>query len=373
MKIYLNQNVFDAALDRIRYIFREFPIVIVSTSGGKDSTVVLNLALRIAEELDRLPLKVMFIDQECEWDLVIAYMRRLMSDPRVEPLWLQVPIKIFNATSTLEPWLYCWEENAEEKWIRHKEPESIKINRYGTDRFKELFEAYLNVEYVDQKACLLGGVRTEESPGRLVGLTSSAVYQHITWGNKRSGRKNHYSLYPLYDWSYSDIWKAIHEYEWDYCKIYDYMYQYGVPVRDMRVSNVHHETAIRALYYLQEIESDNWNLIIKRISGISTAGHLNKDGFICPQNLPYMFKSWKEYRDYLLENLITDIVNRETFRKQFVRYDADYVEEIQEKLSKVEIASILTNDYHETKLKMFSSSSFGKRYVRFFKVKHESS
>ena len=64
MKIYNNQNVLDAALNRIRFLFDEFPNVIVGFSGGKDSTATLNLCLQVAEEKKRLPLKVLFIDQE---------------------------------------------------------------------------------------------------------------------------------------------------------------------------------------------------------------------------------------------------------------------------------------------------------------------
>lgn len=67
MKVYKKQSVYDAALDRIRYLFDEFPNVIVGFSGGKDSTVVLELALIVAREKNRLPLDVLFIDQEAEW------------------------------------------------------------------------------------------------------------------------------------------------------------------------------------------------------------------------------------------------------------------------------------------------------------------
>ena len=37
MKFYQSQNVFDAALDRIRYLFDEFPNIIVNTSGFDSS------------------------------------------------------------------------------------------------------------------------------------------------------------------------------------------------------------------------------------------------------------------------------------------------------------------------------------------------
>jgi predicted phosphoadenosine phosphosulfate sulfurtransferase len=363
MKIYLNQNVFDAALDRIRWLFDEFPNVVVNISGGKDSTVVLNLALMVAEEKGRLPLNVMFIDQEAEWQTVIEHIRIIMADPKIKPYWLQVPIRIFNATSNLEPWLHCWEEGKE--WIREKELDSIHENRYGTDRFAEMFEAMRNVEF-QGKTCSLAGVRTEESPGRMMGLTSYETYNGVTWGTVEDKKKEHFTFYPIYDWSYTDVWKAIFDHNWPYCKIYDYMYQYGVPVRNMRVSNVHHETAVTTLFYLQEIEGDTWDRITSRISGLSSAGHLQKNFYI-PRELPFMFKDWWEYRDHLLENMITDVTLREKLRKQFLQNDNRYTEEAQDDLVKTEISCILVNDYHETKLSTFAAShgrmlkGYGKR------------
>jgi len=360
MKIYLKENVFEAALNRVRWIFDEFDNVVVNVSGGKDSTVVLNLALMVAEERGRLPLKVMFIDQEAEWQTVIDYMREIMSDPRVEPLWLQIPIKIFNATSTIEPWLHCWEDGKE--WIREKEPNSIKVNKYGTDRFAKLFDRFMQVEY-PYKSCHIGGVRAEESPARYSGLTSYETYKGVTWGKRENKRYDQYVFYPIYDWSYTDVWKAIHDNKWNYCKIYDYMYQYGVPVRNMRVSNVHHETAVHTLFYLQEIEGDTWNKITRRISGISTAGQL-QNNFFCPDELPYMFNSWREYRDYLLENIITDNDKREKMRKEFAAYDARYTESAQNDLVKTQISIILTNDYHGTKLSTFRAAHIGQSLNR---------
>jgi predicted phosphoadenosine phosphosulfate sulfurtransferase len=110
MKIYLNQNVYDAALERIRFIFKEIPVVICSVSGGKDSTVIYNLCMKVARELNRLPLKVMWIDQEAEWQATVDQIKTMMYDPDVDPMWFQMPIRLFNATSIYEHWLNCWDK-----------------------------------------------------------------------------------------------------------------------------------------------------------------------------------------------------------------------------------------------------------------------
>ena len=50
MRIYDDKNVFESALDRIRYIYDEFENIMVCTSGGKDSTVIYNLCKIVAKE-----------------------------------------------------------------------------------------------------------------------------------------------------------------------------------------------------------------------------------------------------------------------------------------------------------------------------------
>ncbi|HBC03771.1 MAG TPA: phosphoadenosine phosphosulfate reductase, partial [Aequorivita sp.] len=113
MKIFLEKNVWEDSLDRLRFLFDEFENIVVAFSGGKDSTVILNLALIVAKEKNRLPLKVMFIDQEAEWNAVVEYVRRTFSRKEIEPYWLQVPIRLFNATSMDEAFLNCWNQGEE--------------------------------------------------------------------------------------------------------------------------------------------------------------------------------------------------------------------------------------------------------------------
>ena len=160
MRIFLDQNVFDAALDRIRYLFNEFENIMVCISGGKDSTVIYNLCKIVAKEQNKLPMKVLFLDQEAEWESVIDHVREIMNDPDVEPYWIQAPILLKNATSIGEPFLRCWEEGAD--WMRPKESNSIHENNYGTERFHPLWANILRYYFPKQKACYIVGMRAEE-------------------------------------------------------------------------------------------------------------------------------------------------------------------------------------------------------------------
>ena len=355
MKIYLKSNVFEAALERINRIFDDFDNVIISSSGGKDSTVTMQLALMVAEQRGKLPLKMVFLDQEAEYRMTIEYMRIAMADPRVEPIWIQCPIKLFNATSMDDPWLKCWEVGSD--WMRPKESFSVTENVFGTDRFHDMFPAILDHYFPNETACYLAGVRAEESPTRLAGLTSGSTYKEITWGKKLNEKKGHYTFYPLYDWTLSDVWKAIHSNGWDYCQIYDELYRYGIAPHKMRVSNLHHETAVHSLFFLHEIESDTWEALSNRLGGINQAKHMSKDEMFAVQKLPYMFASWQEYRDYLTEKLITIPENREKFVKMWARHDAYYGDmNFPEDLHKKQISSLLVNDWEFVKLAGFLNS-----------------
>lgn len=353
MKIYNKKNVFDAAIDRIRWLFDEFPNIVCSVSGGKDSTVVFNLSLQVAREKKRLPLKCLFIDQEAEWDATIEHIDFIMNHPDVQPMWFQIPIKLFNATSTIDHWLYCWDAQEKDRWMRPQHDFSYKENRYGTDRFGEIFEAITAKEFPDTPTCYIAGVRTEESPARFIGLTSNATHKWATWGKQLNVKRKHYTFYPIYDWSYSDVWKAINDNKWSYNTIYDAMYNYGIPVTSMRVSNVHHETAVHSLFYMQEMEPDTYVRLTQRINGIDMAGKMGKNDYFVKE-LPFMFSSWAEYRDYLLEKLIDNAEWKNGFRKIFDKQEKLYDDtEHQKAMYKAHINSILTNDWEHIKLVNF--------------------
>jgi len=352
MKIYGKDNVYDAALKRINWLFDEFPNVIVGVSGGKDSTIVYQLALQVARERGRLPLKCLFIDQEAEWQATIDTMRLIMENPEVEPLWFQMPIRLFNATSTTDHWLMCWDKAEEHRWMRPQEPYAITENTYGTERFGELFSAIIKKDFAGIKTCYVAGMRTEESPTRAMALTHELTYKHVTWGSTLDKKAQHYTFYPIYDWSYMDVWAAIHKNNWYYNKIYDAQYNYGIGLPNMRVSNVHHETAVSTLFYMQEIEGDTYQRLTQRIAGIDMAGKMGKHDYF-PKSLPFMFADWREYRDFLLDKLIDNPDWIKGFKKIFARHDEMYGHVIADKMYKEHINAILTNDWEHVKLGNF--------------------
>lgn len=353
-KIYLNTNVYEEAIKRITRLYNEFDEVVVGFSGGKDSTVTLELAIKVATTLNRLPVKTIFIDQEGEWQATIDYIKKIMNRPEVEPMWYQMPLMISNSTSHTENWLQCWEEG--KNWIRDKDPISIKENTFGTLRFYQLFNEILKQAITSKKACLIGGVRSEESPARTNALTNSLTYKDIAWGKGMTtdSKIERYIFYPLYDWSYTDIWKCINDNSWDYCKLYDNQYRYGIPVVNMRLSSVHHETAVTSLHYMQEVEPDTFEKIQQRIEGINTEKTLMTSGYTIAE-LPYMFNDWEEYRKYLMKGLIknTDHQHKLSLYDRKVKKHNYLSRTFMTDYNKCFVKAILKNDYHSVTLNNF--------------------
>jgi predicted phosphoadenosine phosphosulfate sulfurtransferase len=353
LKYFLDRNVLEVAQERVRFLFDEFETIIVTISGGKDSAVILDLMLREATARGRLPLKVMFLDQEAEWQATIDEIRAVMYRPDIEPYWLQVPFKLTNATSTTEGWLYCWSAEEEHRWMRPREPIALTENVYGTDRFKKLFTAFIKVHFKGQKACLISGVRTEESQSRMLGLTSHATYKGMTWG-KVETKGLQYSLYPIFDWSWTDVWKYIHDHRLRYNRIYDFQFIKGVSPREMRVSSLHHETSLAHAFDLQEFEPATYARLTQRIGGIDMAGKMGFADFYV-YKLPPMFRSWAEYRDYLLEHLI-EPEHRDKFRHHFALQWRYYEDRGGDRVTKAQVQAILANDYELVKLVNFDNA-----------------
>lgn len=347
-RVYSDKSVLEAAKDRIAWIYDEFPHVITTTSGGKDSVVNFHLALEVARKKKRLPLNVMFLDQEIEWEASIEVIRAKMEHPEVKPYWMQIPFQLSNSTSASEEWLYCWDPKKKDVWMRPQESYSYKENVYKKVRFNELLSEIPRYLFNGEPVAILGGVRCEESPSRTLGLTSRALWKWVTWGQASRAKYGVRTFYPLYDWHTSDVWKAIHDHKWQYNAIYNAYYQYGFGIKDMRISNFHHETSVQNMFVVQEVEPHTYSKAVARLAGLDSAAKFGFADYF-PRELPHMFSSWKEYRDYLLEKLIARADWRKIMAKRFVKDDRDMYQFLGDKLHRMHVASVCVNDWEGVK------------------------
>ena len=355
------RNVYDAALDRVRWLFDEFDNdVAVANSGGKDSTVCVELAAIVNAERGLPPLRVVWLDQEAEFEATVVYQRYLMEErDDIDFHWYQIPFRLENATNSADPWLKVWDPEHPEEWLRPKEPGTIHSSPYPPtmDHFYEL----LSTINRDTAPAVLTGMRIEESPHRRLTLTTNPVYKWVTWGTYAPGRHgDRFRFHPIYDWSYRDVWRAIETNGWRYNTHYDDMYRYGVPTRNMRVSNYHHETALSSLKYLQEIEPETWEKATRRLAGISTRGHLGTEQYF--SQLPFMFGSWDEYALHLIDNLIPEEDRQIYLRhRQSLENQAPWAKP--EERGKALVNAVITNDTWGTLINNFVTSAAQRYYM----------
>lgn len=311
--IYGSKTVVEATKERVKYLFDNYDNIQLSFSGGKDSTVLFHF---INEEAKRRNRKfyLFFLDQEAEYQGTIDIVDWAMRQPNVIPLWYQVPMFMTNACSSEQLFLWAWGEG--EKWVRPKSNISIHEikGKYPKRFYKFVQWRTQQLRKLPGKSVSVVGLRAEESPSRR--FVMFGEYNDLFWMR----RKNEpHKAYPLIDWSYTDVWKFLAENNLKYNKIYDKMYMLGLNLRTMRVSNLIHEKAYRCLTELQELEPETYDKLEQRLKGVHCASIYAKENLMYSiKKLPEQFKTWKEYKDFLLENIHPDLAK--IFKYQWSRF-----------------------------------------------------
>jgi predicted phosphoadenosine phosphosulfate sulfurtransferase len=311
---YFDYSVLEAARRRIAKVFDKFDRIFVSVSSGKDSTCLFHLCLDEAEKRDR-KIYLFFLDQEAEYQGTVEVMRKMMEHPRVIPIWYQVPIYMTNATSYMQDQLYAWGEG--EEWMRSKEDIAIKsIDVDYPKRFYKFFD-WVEQQQTEPTAFMVG-LRSKESMNRFRAVTKNPGYDGIPWSTKTKNELS-YRFYPIYDWTFGDVWKYISDGAFPYNPVYDQMYCLkGKKLNDIRISNLIHEKSFTCLTELQEIEPETYEALCKRLEGVHSAAIYAHERLVYQaKTLPDEFSSWKEYRDYLLESAPMSKKYRDRLRKRF--------------------------------------------------------
>ncbi len=305
-KSYKETDVWNEALDRIRYIYDSFDKVVVSFSGGKDSTAVLNATIAVAREKGKLPVEAVFFDEEAIHPPTIEYVERVSKNPDVKLKWFCLEVKHRNACSNEEPFWYTWEKGKEDKWVRPMPEGAITEHpRFKKGMSFQDFAPYI-YNRADGRVAMLVGIRTEESLRRLRTIVSKKEEAFLS-SNSANGN-NQYRCFPIYDWLSTDVWAAVRKFGWDYNRtydIYDKTDMFGKYLAQ-RVCPPYGEEPLRGLYLYAECFPEMWHKMIDRVQGAATAWRYgNTELYSNTKTKPEGMK-WSEYLHIILDSYELD-------------------------------------------------------------------
>ncbi len=320
-KLYLEKNVLEAAKDRLRFAFNEFDNLYLSVSGGKDSSVMMQLARMIAEEEDE-EFSVLFIDLEAQYRATIEQMEALIDNSQHvldEVYWVCLPLSLRNAVSQIQPKWTCWNPDEEEKWVRELPDRGDVItldeNPFDFYEYNMEFEEFTPqfAQWFNEKNGGTTGtgiaIRSNESLNRFRTLTSDTKqrYKGENWTTQLRINDEYlpvYNFYPIYDWEVEDVWGFVSRYDLPFNEVYELMYKNGVPLSDQRICQPYGDDQRNGLDQFRALEPDTWEKVLNRVSGVnfgniyartSLLGNLDSEK---PEHL-----SWQEYTVFLLESL----------------------------------------------------------------------
>lgn len=331
MKSYLEKNVYEAAVERIAFVFANFERVYVSFSGGKDSGVLLNLTLDYmrAQGITK-KIGVLFVDLEGQYKLTIDYIAEAIRENSdlIEPYWVCLPLNLRNAVSVYQPFWTAWDPDHPDKWIRDM-PEGA-INRdnhpfpFWKDRmeFEEFVPAFGEWFSQGEKTACLVGIRSDESLNRWRTIASETkkTMKGRAWTTRLS--ETLYNVYPIYDWTTEDIWTGNGRMGWPYNRLYDLFYQAGVPLALQRICQPYGDDQRIGLSLFRVVEPETWHKVVNRVSGANFGNIYCGDRIMGYRQVKLPpGHTWKSYTKLLLDTLPPEMRRHyvEKFAK-FMRY-----------------------------------------------------
>jgi predicted phosphoadenosine phosphosulfate sulfurtransferase len=330
-KKYIDKNVYDASLERIAFIFKNFEKIYISFSGGKDSAIMLNLAFDyMREHKITKKIGVLFIDLEGQYKITIDYIKDVFikNSDLIEVYWCCLPLNLRNSLSVFEPFWTPWDLGNRDKWIRDY-PDfpciTEKDNPLGFFKKNMEFEEFIykfGEWYADGKktACLVG-IRSDESFNRFrtIALKHKEMLNNLTWTTRISKSEKLYSCYPIYDWKTKDVWIANYKFNWDYNGLYDLLHKAGVRPDQMRICQPYGDDQRIGLNLFRVVEPETWAKVVNRVSGA------NFGNIYCGTKVFGYRKvklpeghTWESYTKLLLETLPKAVSNG--YKKKFTRF-----------------------------------------------------
>lgn len=320
---YLEENVYDAFLNRMKLIFEDFDNIFISFSGGKDSGLLLNLVLDYRNKYyPEKNLGVFHQDFEAQYTVTTEYIERTFEriKDQVEPYWVCLPMATRTAVSSYEMFWYPWDDKKKESWVRPMPEKEYVINlennpittyhyRMHQEDLAKQFGRWYRMSHGEGKTVCLLGMRAEESMQRYSGfLNLKSGYKGECWISPLF--KDVWSASPLYDWTHQDVWHANYLFDYDYNQLYDLYYKAGLKVSQMRVASPFNDYSKDSLNLYRVIDPQVWVKLVGRVKGANFASIYGRTKAMGYRNVTLPEgHTWKSYTIFLLDTLPTRLRN----------------------------------------------------------------
>jgi len=326
-KRYQELNVYEASVERINFIFKNFHKIYISFSGGKDSGVMLNLVLDYMRN-NGITKKVglMILDNEANYTYSLNFMHSIIRKnlDLLDVYWCCLPITLPCTVSSYATEWQCWGEDDKERWIRPMPDDDyiVNIHNHQMPFFKENmqydeFWDKFGEWYADGELCAcLIGIRANESLNRFRAIANERKVSLKGQQWTKKNMKHVYNCYPIYDWRTDDIWIANAKFDWEYNELYDIFHKAGLSVHQMRVASPFMSESKSSLNMYRVIDAQVWARLCARVQGanfVATYGkQLSYHSFKLPNG-----HTWKSFTKFLLDTLPKEV--SENFRLRFAQ------------------------------------------------------
>lgn len=310
----LPETVDHAAARRIAQLLDTFEDgqVYVAVSGGKDSTVLLDLARRAALARGRT-LDVLFIDWEAQYQATITHVAHMLAQPGLRPWWVCLPLTDCNEMSMHDLTWTAWDPAARERWVRPlpdapgviSDPVQLPCYQPGMT-FERLMPAFNRWFARERGRCAaLVGLRADESIHRYRAIKSPTRRPGLNgWRWTVQVAPRAYTCYPIYDWRVEDIWTYLARTNTPYNPIYDLMWCEGVALSAMRICEPYSREARTNLSLYARFEPATWARMMTRVEGVGfNVAHAKDDLLGVDLIRPSACPTWAAYGTLLIETL----------------------------------------------------------------------